>query len=228
MSSTKSSRWQKAKDRKLSAGDLHTLVPPDWYFRSIKENFFQRFWHTTRHREIKKIIEEVRGGKILDIGCADGVFTREILRKTRAAKIIGIDVVPSSLRWARKHWGGQKKMRFRLGDAHKLKFGDREFDAVFALEVLEHVFEPEKVLQEVKRVLKEDGYAILLVPSESKLFKIVWFLWHYMGRMVWKDTHIQDFKKDSLIKLCKDMGFRVETNHKFILGMLQAIKVRKK
>lgn len=227
MTDTRSGVWKKAKSSGQSAYDLHKDVPPDWYFRSIQENLFQRFWHTSRHREVKKLADRVDGGKVLDLGCADGVFTKEILTKTHASKIIGLDVVASSVKWARKHWKKYKEMSFVVGDAHKLKYKDSEFDAVFALEVLEHVYEPEKVLREIKRVLKPGGYAILLVPSESKLFKIVWFLWHYMGRMVWKDTHVQDYKRNALVQICEDIGFDIERNHKFILGMLQAVKVRK-
>lgn len=212
--------------KQKTAAELHENVPPDWYFRSIRENVFQRFWHTTRHKEVKKILEPV-DGKVLDIGCADGVFTREILRETKASEIIGIDVLQSPVDWANKHWKRNKKMKFELGDAHKLKFKANTFDAVVALEVLEHVYQPEKVLKDIKRVLKKGGYAILLVPSENILFKAVWFLWHYAGRMVWKDTHVQDFRNDSLVELAKEAGFKVEINHKFILGMLQAIKARK-
>lgn len=212
--------------KKKSAEELHENVPPDWYYRSMKEDYLQRFWHKTRHKEVSKLLEPVKG-RILDIGSADGVFSKVILDKTGAKKLIGIDVLKSSVDWANKHWKDDDRLEFRIGDAHKLDFKKNYFDAVVALEVLEHVYNPQKVLEEIRRILKKGGYAILLVPSENFLFKIVWFLWHFYGRMVWKDTHVQDFRNDSLVSIAKKAGFKIEKNHKFLFGMLQAIKVRK-
>jgi 2-polyprenyl-3-methyl-5-hydroxy-6-metoxy-1,4-benzoquinol methylase len=209
----------------LNAKQLHEHVPPDWYYRSIRENIFQRYWHKRRFEEVSKLIEPVKG-KVLDIGSADGVFTKVILGKTKAKGVIGIDVLKHSIDWANTHWRGTK-MKFMLGDAHKLEFPADTFDAVFALEVLEHVFKPREVLKGVKRVLKKGGYAIFLVPTDSMLFDVIWFFWTRLRGRIWKETHIQTYKHDYLVRIAKEARFKIEVNKKFILGMLQAIKVRK-
>ncbi|EKD62228.1 MAG: methyltransferase type 11, partial [uncultured bacterium] len=131
------------------------------------------------------------------------------------------------------HWGKGKytkhgKLKFMVADAHKLPFSSNYFDAVFALEVLEHVFEPVKVFQEVKRVLKKNGYALFLVPSDNFLFKnIVWPLWTRFRGKIWSDTHIQTYNNDFLKKMVEETGFKVLVNQKFILGMLNVVKVMK-
>lgn len=208
------------------AVQLHEQVPPDWYYQSIKIDPFQRFWHKRRFEEVSKLIEPVKG-EVLDIGCADGMFSKVILDKSHAKKIIGIDVLKSSVSWANKHWG--EKMKFLVGDAQNLRFENNSFEAVFCLEVLEHVQNPSKVLEEIKRVLKKNGYAVFLVPTDNFLFRMLWFFWlHFYPRgWVWKETHIQTYKKNYLTRLCQRAGFKIEKNNKFILGMLQAIKVRK-
>lgn len=209
------------------AQDLHENVPPDWYFDSIKRNLGQRFWHTRRFVEVEKLIEPT-GGKILDIGCADGVFTKKTLDKSKADKIVGIDVLPTSVEWAKNHWKNNKKLSFEVGDAHNLKFPANTFDAVVALEVLEHVFDPQKVLWEIKRVLKKGGYAVFLVPTDSLLFKSIWYFWTKFWRgKIWDHTHIQSFQNESLLNLVKKVGFKIEVDKKFLCGMLQAVKVRK-
>lgn len=211
-----------------SAAHLHENVPPDWYFRSIQENVFQRYWHGRRFDEVTKLIEVNPKAKILDIGSADGVFTKKILDKSNAKEIIGIDVLKTSVDWANSHWKKEKRMNFRLGDAHKLKFKNGAFDAVFAFEVLEHVVSPEEVLREIKRILKPRGYAIFLVPTDSFLFKTGWDLvWTKTRGKVWDDTHIQSFTKSSLPDLARKVGYKVEEDKEFILGMLHLIKVRK-
>lgn len=207
---------------------LHKDTPPDWYFQSLQIDPFQKFWHTRRFDEVSKLVEPTRGA-VLDIGCADGVFSKVIFDKSHADKFIGMDVIKSSIEWAKKHWKKEKKMKFIFGDAHKLIFKDETFDAVFAMEVLEHVVDPKKVLLEIKRILKKDGYGVFLVPSDNLLFRFIWFLWlHFYPRgWVWRDTHIQTYRNNYLFKICKQVGFEIEVNKKFMLGMLHLIKVRK-
>jgi len=213
---------------KISASELHKNVPPDWYFSSIKRNRLQKFWHTTRFNEVSKFIEPVNG-KILDIGSADGMFTKVILDKSKTKEIIGIDVLKNSVDWANSHWKKNKKMKFKVGDAHKLEFKKNSFDAVFALEVMEHVFKPQTVLKEIKRVLKKNGYVIILVPTDNILFTIIWwFVTKFWWARIWQDCHVQSFsKKHTLADEVKKSGLKVESDHKFLLGMLDLIKARK-
>lgn len=207
----------------------HEQVPPNWYQQSIKIDFFQRYWHKRRFEEIGKLVEKVKG-RVLDVGSADGMFSKTILNKSNAKELVGIDVLQTSVDWANKYWGKKSKMKFFVGDAHDLsKFKTGEFDAVFCNEVLEHVVSPKKVLSEIKKVMKKNGYGIFLVPSDSSLFQLVWWLWlHFYPRgWVWRDTHIQTYKNNYLPKICKAVGFKVVADKKFILGMLHVVKVRK-
>ncbi len=211
----------------LKAAVLHQNVPPDWYYRGIKKNLGQRFWHHRRFSEIGKLIEPT-GGKILDIGSADGTFTKIILDRSQASSVIGIDALPSSVVYAQKRFNGDKRVSFLVADAEKLPFKNNEFDAVFALEVLEHLFNPENALREVMRVLKKDGYAIFLVPTENIPFKIIWFFWENTWGWVWQGTHLQKFSNRELAKIVKKIGFKIWTDKRFLLGMLEAMKVKKK
>ena len=179
----------KAKSEK-SAFELHKKVPPNWYYQSLKVDPFQKFWHKRRFEEVTKVLEKVNG-EVLDMGCADGMFSKVILDGTGAKKLIGIDVLKSSVNWANKHWKKQIKMTFKVGDAHNLKYKNNTFSAVFAMEVLEHVHEPVKVFKEVKRILKKGGYAVFLVPSDSNLFQIVWFL----RKLIFKHIETMSFRR---------------------------------
>lgn len=208
------------------AAELHKDVPPDWYARSIRENLLQRFWHTARFREIGKIIEPTKGN-ILDIGSADGTFTKIILEKSGARKVYGIDVLPKSVAWTKRRFARSKKMSFRVADAHNLPFRDREFDAVYCLETLEHVEDPEKVIKEIYRVLKEGGYTVILVPSENLLFRALWPFWTMTRGRIWKGTHLNKFSADKVLKVIENEGFKIVENKKFLSGMLQAAKARK-
>ena len=210
------------------ASRLHGKTPPDWYYQSIRIDLLQRLWHKRRFFEVSKVIEPVKG-KILDVGSADGTFSKIILDESKADELVGMEVLESSVDWAKKHWKKQKRMKFIVGDAHRLKFENNSFDAVFILEVLEHVEDPVKVLSEVNRILKKGGYGVFLVPSDSILFQLVWHLWlrFYPRGWVWKDTHIQTFRGNYLAKAVKNAGLTIEADKKFNLGMLHLIKARK-
>ncbi len=214
-------------DTKKIGEDLHQHVPANWYFESLKKDQLQKFWHTTRFREVKKVATPAES--VLDVGCADGVFSQVIFRATQPKKFIGLDVVKTSVAWAKKHWIKNKKMKFLVADAHHLPFRKACFDAVFCLEALEHVADPLLALKEFKRVMKKDGYGVFLVPSDNDLFKIVWWLWlHFYPRgWVWKETHIQTYRNNYLPIACKKAGFKIIIDKKFNLGMLHLVKVRK-
>jgi len=211
------------------ASNLHKNVPPDWYYASIQRNVFQRFWHRKRFEVVGNVLRPVEG-KVLDIGCADGVFTKVILDKTGAKEVVGIDVLESSVKWANKHWIEEKKLKFRVGNAHKLRYGSESFDAVTALEVMEHVSDPEGMMGEIRRVLKRRGYVVILVPTDNMIFRLVWwFVTNFWWARIWEGCHIQSFgNKNPLGGFMQKCGFEVEEDRKFLLGMLNVVRARKK
>lgn len=211
--------------RLSEAAILHRNVPPDWYQRGIKENLFQKIWHYCRFKNLGQLIKPT-GGKILDVGCADGTATRFILEQSKAELVIGVDVLQSSVDYAKKRFKS-KKMRFLVAEAEKLPFKNNEFDGVFCLDSIEHFFEPGKVMREIKRVLKKDGYLVILVHTNSFLFKLIWFFWENTRGWVWKGTHVREFSGYQLEKLIKETGFETIVKKKFLLGMYQIVKAKK-
>jgi len=214
-------------DSKLeTAAHLHEHVPPDWYESSVRVNIFQRYWHRRRFEEVGRVLEPV-SGRVLDIGSADGFFTHEIARRTHASEVIGIDVLKTSVAYAKKRYAADPKLKFLLADAHNLPFPKSHFSAVFCLEAMEHVLDPDVVLSQIGKVLKPGGYTVILVPSENILFKIVWFFWTKWRGRIWTDTHLHFFSGGRLEKRIARAGFTRVESRTFLLGMLLLIKARK-
>lgn len=202
--------------------EIHEDVPADHYDQGIKRNLFQKYWHWRRFSEIRKVIEPVNGS-VLDVGCHAGTFTQVILEKIGSGKIYGVDISHSAIDRIRKKIPDG---HFEVADAGKLPFKDDFFDAVFCLEVLEHVDNPLEVIGEIKRVMIKDGYGVILVPTDNKLFRIVWFLWTFYYP-VWRHAHVQSFGADSLEEKIKSVGLKIMKVKTFNLGMLKLMVFKK-
>lgn len=202
--------------------EIHEDVPADHYDKGIKRNAFQKYWHWRRFREVLSKITPVEGA-VLDVGCHSGTFTRAVLSKIGSKDIYGVDVSHSAISLAKKRipYG-----HFEVGDAAKLPFKSEFFEAAFCLEMLEHVDDPMAVLNEIKRVLRKGSKLYVLVPSDNKLFKLVWFLWT-MYYPHWRHAHVQSYNKNILEEVLKKIGFKVLEARTFNLGMLKLIICQK-
>lgn len=115
---------------------------------------------------------------ILDIGCGTGVHL-DLYRRYHC-KLYGIDASPSMLDMAKRRLGNEADLR--LGDASEMPYGDSSFDLVTAMLVLHEMNHPTRiaVMNEMKRVLKDDGRILLIdfhpgpiQPFQGWLTKII-------------------------------------------------------
>jgi len=110
----------------------------------------------------KAAIDMVERGKILDIGCGDGLFLKMLSDKKMIVE--GVDHSDQALSKARIKGLNVQKCDFAR---EALPYNDNEFDYVTILDVLEHVYSPELLLAEAKRVTKK--HIIISVPNFSSL-----------------------------------------------------------
>lgn len=112
-------------------------------------------------------VELREGQKALEVGCGGGMVS-EHLSSRHGLAVIGTDVDPRQVEIARKRYGGSGRLTFQEADAARLPFGEGEFDLVVSLNVLHHIKEWKAALQEVHRVLKKNGYYLLVDVVFSK------------------------------------------------------------
>ncbi len=148
----------------------NTRLSGDWYTTSISNNILNRMWHAVRYQELSKVIETTRG-RVLDIGSADGTFTKIIFDKTKAGKLIGIDILGHSLSYAKRRFARSRKINFRQAAAEDIPYADSQFDAVFCLETLLHSQNPESVISEIQRVLSPGGYVVFMNTTTNSLIR---------------------------------------------------------
>ena len=107
-----------------------------------------------------------------DLGFGPGVLTAFLLQQNASWQVNGVDVSQHCLqhtqRLLRKK-GVLERSELSVGDIRFLPYLDDTFDAVVAIEVLEHIPDPETGLLETMRVLKPGGYAITALPVQLPL-----------------------------------------------------------
>ena len=107
-------------------------------------------------KNIKSLSKDL-SGVLLDFGCGSKPYEKLILSWGGVVKYIGVDIEESG------HTHENEKIDF-FWDGKRLPFENSSFDSVLCSEVLEHVFEPDDTLQEIKRVLKDGGKILLTIP----------------------------------------------------------------
>lgn len=91
---------------------------------------------------------------ILDVGCGAGFLSNELALAGHT--VTGVDLSPTSLEVAARY-DSTKTVTYKVANAFELPFADASFDVLCAMDFLEHVENPDKVIKEFARVLKPGG-----------------------------------------------------------------------
>jgi len=125
---------------------------------------------------IHEMLARAGSRTVLDAGCGEGFVTAYLARRNPALQITGVDLSPDAVAYATEHYG--ERARFRKGSLYKLPFSDNSFDAVLCSEVLEHLDDVDRAVEELKRVTRR--HVLITVPREP-YFKWLNDLGRYLG-----------------------------------------------
>ncbi len=110
------------------------------------------------------------GPRILDLGCGTGEITRRLATRHPCAALTGVDILEGNLAIARRDSAAfGDRIRYRLGDAFALDFGDASFDLVVCRHMSQAVPDFPQVLAEITRVLAPGGWLHLLSEDYGML-----------------------------------------------------------
>ncbi|OKL62694.1 hypothetical protein UA08_01154 [Talaromyces atroroseus] len=125
--------------------------------------------------------------KLLDIGCGPGTITVDLASYIPQGHITGLENGEGVLTQARAlaEEKGVANIDFVLGDANELAYDDEAFDVVLCHQVLQHVRDPVRILQEMKRVAKVGG---IVAVRESDYGAFVWYP-NSEGMGNWRDLY---------------------------------------
>jgi ubiquinone/menaquinone biosynthesis C-methylase UbiE len=184
---------------------------------NVGDVYFKRCITTILHE-----IDIKPGERLLDAGCGEGFYSM-LISNLFDCDITAIDNGAEILTAARKRFGKNTKVTLEKQNLLKLPYPKKYFDNIICSEVLEHIENDAKVMQELNRVLKPGGHIYITVPNEN--YSLLWDpinkvrgalgLGHFspMDRFlggVWALGHKRLYSVGNLEKLVEDAKFRIE------------------
>jgi 2-polyprenyl-3-methyl-5-hydroxy-6-metoxy-1,4-benzoquinol methylase len=154
---------------------------------------------------------------LLDVGCGEGVLVHEWALRLGERRVVGIDLEEDSVQagWAQRQ---APNLEYRVMRAENLPFADGEFDLATAIEVLEHVPDPEHTLAEMARCAKR--HLLVSVPREP-----LWRMLNMARGAYWSALgntpgHLNHWSRRSFVALLSRYGTVVEVRSPFPWTML--------
>jgi 2-polyprenyl-3-methyl-5-hydroxy-6-metoxy-1,4-benzoquinol methylase len=140
---------------------------------------------------------------ILDVGCGEGVLTLKWAERLGDGRIVGIDLDDPKLQ---AEWETRRRpnLEYRVEEATSLSFADGEFDMATAIEVLEHVPEPERTLAEMARVAER--WLLVSVPREPVWRATNMARGAYLRQLGNTPGHLNHWSKRSFVALLSRYG----------------------
>jgi methionine biosynthesis protein MetW len=184
------------------------------------DSYYETYWsgagfcpHGYMKPELERLFRKYldSGMNCLDVGCGDGGTSGKWLVQ-HGYGYLGVDVSENAVDSAIAAGLDAKQIE----DAAHLPFGDESFDAAVCIEVLEHLFEPQKAAMEMLRVLRPGGCILVTVPNVAywrrRLEMFFLGRWNPLGDydavlQPWRDPHIRFFTASALRRMLISVGF---------------------
>ena len=163
-------------------------------------------------RTLDELFTKAAPESLLDVGCGEAVLTHKWARADRAARVVGIDLEDPSIQaeWEQRQ---APNLEYRIMKAERMPFADAEFDVATAIEVLEHVPDPEHTVAEMARVAS--GHLLVSVPREPLWRGLNMARGAYLKDLGNTPGHLNHWSKRSFVELLGRHGEVVEARSPF-------------
>lgn len=193
-------------DLQIDKAEVHALYSEDYYESDDSEKTERQGYPSYRkthdtlsdgfRTKLAFVQRFVKSGRLLDIGAAYGFFVN-----VAASAFVseGVEISPYAVHLARTEYHANVE----IGDAEHLDKPSEEFDAVTMWDIIEHLPNPRKALEEIHRILKPGGFLFVSTDDVSN------WLPHLLGRRWWgwaPPLHLCHFSKAGLTIAAQHAG----------------------
>ena len=207
-------KYLQFKNKNLYTKNYFKKVHPN-FFADCKEDYINKIKKNKKLQNFNKVINIFKNykksGRILDLGCATGVFLN--MCQKQGFKVCGVEISKYSANYAQKKF----KLNVKIGKLENIKFSKKYFDIITMLDFVEHVPDPSKILKEAHKILKDDGLLYLLTINENSLMtKLADLIYKFSFGFLSKPVellhpihHIHHFSKKILKEILNKNGFKI-------------------
>jgi 2-polyprenyl-3-methyl-5-hydroxy-6-metoxy-1,4-benzoquinol methylase len=163
-------------------------------------------------RTLDELFEQSDPSSVLDVGCGEGVLVHQWAQRLGERRVVGIDLQEDSIQagWAERQ---APNLEYQVMHAANLPFVENEFDLASAIEVLEHVPDPEHTLEEMARCAER--HLLVSVPREP-----LWRMLNMARGAYWPALgntpgHLNHWSRRSFVRLLSRYGQVAEVRSPF-------------
>jgi len=166
---------------------------------------------------LDELFDQAAPKTLLDVGCGEGVLVHGWAQRLREGRLVGIDLEEKSIQagWAERQ---APNLEYRVMEASDLPFADREFELASAIEVLEHVPDPEHTVAEMARCASQ--YLLVSVPREPLWRMLNMARGAYLSNLGNTPGHVNHWSRRSFVELLSRHGEVVAVRSPFPWTML--------
>jgi 2-polyprenyl-3-methyl-5-hydroxy-6-metoxy-1,4-benzoquinol methylase len=167
-------------------------------------------------RDLGALFARAAPGSVLDVGCGEGVLTHRWAQRVEG-RVVGLDLEDPAIQG---EWESRRapNLEYRVMKAEHLPFGDGEFELAAAIEVLEHVPDPEHTVSEMARVAR--GHLLVSVPREPLWRVLNMARGAYLRDLGNTPGHVNHWSRRGFVELLSRYGDVVEARSPFPWTML--------
>jgi 2-polyprenyl-3-methyl-5-hydroxy-6-metoxy-1,4-benzoquinol methylase len=168
-------------------------------------------------RALDELFDRAQPTSLLDVGCGEGLLVHRWAQRLGEKRVVGIDLEEESIQagWAERQ---SPNLEYRVMQADTLPFASGEFDLVSAIEVLEHLPDPEQTLSEMARCAER--HLLVSVPHEPLWRALNLARGAYVPQLGNTPGHLNHWSKRSFMRLLSRHGEIVEARSPFPWTML--------
>jgi 2-polyprenyl-3-methyl-5-hydroxy-6-metoxy-1,4-benzoquinol methylase len=183
------------------------VVTGNTYDKYGSENPLVRRLMAGFERTLQELLARSKPRSLLDVGCGEGVLVHRWALEMPDRRIVGIDLEEESIQagWAERR---APNLEYRTMPADDLPFATGEFDLATAIEVLEHVPDPERTLDEMARCAER--HLLVSVPREPLWRALNLARGAYIGQLGNTPGHLNHWSRRSFTRLLSRYGQIVE------------------
>lgn len=193
------------RDSGISPKNFDYTAIPLGYYDSIANTGkgMRAYWHQQKFSRVAACLPE-GAESILDIGCFSGTFLGNLSQK-KVKHQVGVDILEDQVNYAKQKYENTYREFHYIKDIFVLErlFGDRKFQNISLIEVIEHLSKSEikAMFVSVSQLLETGGRLIITTPNYNSLWPLLELVVNKVSRVKYEEQHITKFKYFNLTRV---------------------------